>query len=170
MGLGGVGFPLLVHSELVTSLGFGFSLFPGPFFFSSFFFLYFLSPFFFSFFWRLSLGGGRGEGRTPTFLLPPTNSSAASSPFIVPSAQHFTVPGDSLSSAPVSTNITNSDNCLFLSVFAHPAAARFNRSPIILQWSVGSMVSRKPILHICNAVVVLKQKLASFQHLHRLSR
>ena len=32
--------------------------------------------------------------------------------------------------------------------FAHPAPARFNRGPITLLWSVGSMVSRVPILQI----------------------
>ena len=32
------------------------------------------------------------------------------------------------------------------------------------------MVSRTPILQICNAVVVLKQRLASFQHLLHIFR
>ena len=37
--------------------------------------------------------------------------------------------------------------------------------PSILWWSVGSMVSKTPILQTCNVVVILKQRLASFQHL-----
>ena len=40
---------------------------------------------------------------------------------------------------------------------------------INMLWSVGSMVSRIPILQTCNVVVVLKQRLASFQHLRRSS-
>ena len=39
----------------------------------------------------------------------------------------------------------------------------------ILLWSVGSMVSRIPILQTCNVVVVLKQRLASFLHLRSSS-
>ena len=39
----------------------------------------------------------------------------------------------------------------------------------ILWWSVGSTVSRIPILQTCNVVVILKQKLASFQHLRSFS-
>ena len=40
---------------------------------------------------------------------------------------------------------------------------------VILLWSVGSIVSRIPILQTCNVVVVLKQRLASFQHLRSSS-
>ena len=52
-----------------------------------------------------------------------------------------------------------------------PALARLihNISPIISWWSMGSMVSTIRILQICNAVVVLKQRLAPFQHLHNFS-
>ena len=38
---------------------------------------------------------------------------------------------------------------------------------VILLWSVGSMVSRIPILQTCNVVEVLKHRLASFQHLRK---
>ena len=40
---------------------------------------------------------------------------------------------------------------------------------VILKWSVGSMVSRIPILQTCKVVMVLKQRLASFQHLRSSS-
>ena len=49
------------------------------------------------------------------------------------------------------------------------AGARFNRCAIILQWRVRSMVSRTPILQSCNAVVEVKQRLASFPHVQTLS-
>ena len=39
----------------------------------------------------------------------------------------------------------------------------------ILKWTVGSMVRRRPILQTCNVVVVLKQRLASFQQLRSSS-
>ena len=47
------------------------------------------------------------------------------------------------------------------SVFVHFGSLFFG----VLLWSVGSMFSRLPILQTCNVVVVLKQRLASFQHL-----
>ena len=52
---------------------------------------------------------------------------------------------------------------------AHPSPARFDRCRTWLLWSVGFTVSRIPIPQTCNVVVVLKQRLASFQHLRSSS-
>ena len=69
--------------------------------------------------------------------------------------------------ATVSMFTTNSDNCLFL--FMLHIWRQLGSTPITLLWSVGSMVSRIPILQTCNVVVVLNQRLASFQHLRSSS-
>ena len=52
-----------------------------------------------------------------------------------------------------------------------PARARLfvNSSPIILWWSVASMVSSVPILRIGTALLVLKERLASIQYLQNFS-
>ena len=95
-----------------------------------------------------------------------------SSPVIVHSScqvlNSSTVPRASLSYALVSMFTINSDIFCFF-CFAHPSPARSNRCPIILWWSVGSMVSRIPILQMRTAVVGVKQRLASFQHLRNFS-
>ena len=43
------------------------------------------------------------------------------------------------------------------------------RCPILLQWSVGSLGNGKQILQTCNVVVVLEQRLTSFQQLRSSS-
>ena len=43
------------------------------------------------------------------------------------------------------------------------------RCPILLLWSVGSLVNGRPILQTCNVVVVLERRLASFQQLRSSS-
>ena len=71
-------------------------------------------------------------------------------------------------STSVSMFTINADNCTFLCsclrVQIHHRLVTF-----ILWWSVGSTVSRIPILQTCSVVVVLKQGLASFQHLRSSS-
>ena len=83
----------------------------------------------------------------------------------------------------VSMFTINIDNCLFLcpcfpvitsglclyrgcSPSPDPSSAS---SAFILWWTVGSMVSRIPILQTGTVVVILKQRLASFQHLRSSS-
>ena len=99
-------------------------------------------------------------------------------PFIVRSAQTcppFT--GFHSACTFVSMLTINADNCLFLcscfsqvSVFTSGLQTQIHHSLVtfILLWSVGSMASRIPILQTC-IVVVLKQRLVSFQHLRSSS-
>ena len=86
----------------------------------------------------------------------------SSRPFIVPRVQLF---HHSQGFTQFCTGLDVHNQLRQLS-FAHPAPARFNRSPIILWWSVGASVRRTPILQVCSVVVVQKPRLTSFQHLH----
>ena len=95
-------------------------------------------------------------------------------PLIVRIAQMFHHVKVSLNFASFSMFTTGAGNCLFLllflflflfswSPFSSPTSAYFR------QWSVGSTVIRIPILQICNVVVVLMQRLASFPHPQKFS-
>ena len=75
----------------------------------------------------------------------------------------------------VSMFAINADNCLLLcSCFHQVSVFTFGLQPrhqihhslfnLILLWSAGSMVSGIPILQTCDVAVVLKRRLASFQH------
>ena len=61
------------------------------------------------------------------------------------------------------------DNCLLLCSCFPSVITSGCCSPFILLWRVGSMVSGIPTLQTCNVVVVLKQRLVSFQHLRSSS-
>ena len=103
-------------------------------------------------------------------------------PFIVRSAQtRLPFTGFTQLCTSVSTFTINVDNCLFVccrfpctfflwSVLVSPGLQPHHQIhhrlvTVILQWSVGSMVSRIPILQTCNVAAVLKHRLASFQPL-----
>ena len=76
--------------------------------------------------------------------------------FFVPSGQLFHR-SNGFTQFCIRLDVHNQFRQLSVSVcFAHQASALFNRCFIILWWSVGSMVSKIPILQICNAVVVLE--------------
>ena len=88
-------------------------------------------------------------------------------PFIVRSAQTrppFT--GFHSACTPVSMFTINAENCLFL-CSCLLVCSSVTKS--IVGSSPSSCSSRIPILKTCNVVVVLKQRLASFQHLRSSS-
>ena len=62
---------------------------------------------------------------------------------------------------PISTNVCF---CLFCTSGASSVQQMFHH--LVVECGIPT-VSKIPILQICNAVVVLKQSLASFQHLHK---